>query len=193
MKIDIPAFKIPKFKYKKAGVDLKKALTKLSEGGFEKIFKQIDQLNIKKGVDTMGIDKFIQQCALLAAGSGAITGMGGIATMLIGVPVDMANLIMQQFRVTMAISYHHTGKYKFSFGDFIKIVARSLKVDTRMTMTKTLVEEVAEKLMINIGSKTAERLLPIVGAVIGGTANYLFIKRMAHTLQEEYPQVVVIK
>ncbi len=48
MKIDIPAFKMPKFKYKKAGADLKKAFTKLSEGGFEKIFKQIDQLNIKK-------------------------------------------------------------------------------------------------------------------------------------------------
>ncbi|QQL50922.1 hypothetical protein [Mucilaginibacter ginkgonis] len=190
MKLELPAVKLPKFKYKKAGADLKKAFAKLSEGGFEKIFKQIDQLNIKHGVDTLGIDKFIQQCAVLAAGSGAITGLGGIATMLIGVPVDMINLLTQQFRVTMAISYYYTGKSTFTFSDFIKIVAASLKVDTRMTVSKTLIEEVAEKLMVSIGSKTAERLLPIVGAVIGGTANYLFIKRMADNLHEKYAPVV---
>lgn len=178
------AITFPKFNLNKAKENLKTSLTQLSKGGFQKIFNQIDQLGIKKGVDTMGIDKFITQCALLAAGSGAITGIGGISTMLIGVPLDMINLITQQFRVTMAVSYHNTGKYQLSFVEFFKIVASSLKVDAGIAMSKNIMEEVVEKLMINIGSKTAERLVPVVGAVVGGTANFIFIKRVANNLKK---------
>ncbi|OCX53245.1 hypothetical protein BEL04_02765 [Mucilaginibacter sp. PPCGB 2223] len=175
---------IRKFGLKKASSDLKGNFKKLSNEGFEKIFNQIDQLGIKKGVDQMGIDKFVNQCALLAAGSGVITGAGGLTTMLIGVPLDMVNLIIQQFRVTMAVSYHQTGTYKLKFDDFFNIVAASLKVDAGITITKNMMEEVAEKLLVNIGSKTAERLIPVVGAVIGGSANYLFIKRVAASLKK---------
>jgi hypothetical protein len=175
---------LPKFNLTKVKAGFKESFTNLSKGGFQKIFNQIDQLGIKKGVDTMGIDKFINQCAYLAAGSGVITGAGGISTILIGVPLDIINLITQQFRVTLAVAYHNTGKYEIRFDDFFRIVASSLKVDTGMTITKNIMEEVAEKLMINIGSKTAERLVPVVGAVIGGAANYFFIKKVADTLRK---------
>ena len=37
--------------------------------------------------------------------------------------------------------------------------------------------------MINFGAKTAERMVPVVGALIGGTANYLFIKRMGNAVK----------
>jgi hypothetical protein len=176
--------KLPKIDLQKMRSGFKESFKNLSTDGFQKIFNRIDQLGIKKGVDQMGIDKFINQCALLAAGSGVITGAGGLTTMLVGVPLDLINLITQQFRVTMAISYHNTGKYELRFDDFFKLVAASLKVDAGMAITKNIMEEVAEKLMINIGSKTAERLIPVVGAAIGGTANYLFIKRVAATLKK---------
>ncbi len=178
-------FTLPQLNLRKISRNLKQNMTGLAKGGFQKIFDQIDQLGIKKGVDQLGIDKFIQQCALLAAGSGAITGAGGVTSMLIGVPIDMINLITQQFRVTLAISYHRTGSYKIRFDDFFKIVASSLKVDAGMAMTKNIMEEVAEKLMLNIGSKTAERLVPVVGAVVGASANYIFIKRVADNLMKE--------
>lgn len=174
----------PKISLRKIRTNFKESFNHLSKGGFQKIFNQIDQLGIKKGVDQMGLDKFTNQCALMAAGSGVITGAGGISTMLIGIPVDMINLITQQFRVTMAVSYYYTGSYQLNFEDFFKIVATSLKVDAGMAMTKNMMEEVAEKLMLNIGSKTAERLIPVVGAVIGGTANYLFIKRITTSLKD---------
>lgn len=187
-KITLPQIKLSKLK---AG--FKDSVDRLSKGGFEKIFGQIDQLSIKRGVDHMGIDKFINQCALLAAGSGVVTGAGGISTMLIGVPLDMINLITQQFRVTLAINYYNRGDYRISFDEFIKIIATSLKVDTGVTVTKTIMEEVAEKLLVNIGSKTAERLVPVVGAIIGGSANYLFIKRMAASVKEMHAVVIEIK
>jgi hypothetical protein len=184
---------IPHINFNKVKAGLKENLGRLSKDGFEKIFNQIDQLSIKKSVDRIGIDRFINQCALLAAGSGVVTGAGGISTMLIGVPVDLINLITQQFRVALALSYHHRGEFHITFDEFIKIIATSLKVDTGITVTKTLMEEVAEKLLINIGSKTAERLVPVVGAIIGGSANYLFIKRMAASVKEMHAVVIEIK
>ena len=164
---------------------LKKSLSAMAKGGFKKLFNHIDQLTIKRGVDEMGIDKFINQCALLAAGSGAASGAGGLATLLVGAPLDMLNLVMQQFRVTMAIRYHNTGEYRINFIDCFRMVASSLKVDAGVTITKNIMEEVVAKLMLIFGSRAAERLLPVVGAVIGGTANYLFIKRVADNLLKQ--------
>ncbi len=173
---------LPKFNIRKVKADFKDGLKKLSSGGFKNIFNGIDQLGIKQGVDRLGIDKFVTQCALLAAGSGAVTGLGGVTTMLIGVPVDFINLVTQQFRVTMAIAYHQTGHYSINFEDLFKMVASSLKVDTGMSVSKSVMEQVAEKLLLSVGTKTAERLVPLVGAAIGGTVNYLFIKRVAASL-----------
>ncbi len=178
--------RLPKLRLDKVKVDLKKGLEQLSAGGFQKIYEQIDQLNIKKGVDQLGIDRFVTQCAILAAGSGAITGLGGITTLLVGVPLDIINLITQQFRVTLAISYHHTGKYALRFEDFFRIVASSFKVDAGMAVSKNMMEQVAEKILLSVGAKTAERLVPVVGAVIGGTTNYLFIKRIATNIIEKH-------
>jgi hypothetical protein len=174
--------KLTKFNKLQAGI--KRQVQKLSQEGFKQIFDHIDQLNIKKGVDTMGLDKFIEQCAYLAAGSGAISGSGGIFTMIVGVPLDFVNLITQQFRVTMAIMYYYRGSYQMGFEEFMKLVATSLKVDARVTLTKTMMEGIAEKLLLLLGTRTAERMIPIIGAAIGGTANYLFIKRMAKSVKE---------
>lgn len=181
--MNLPSLKRVNFKKMKS--DVSQGFKNLAEGGFKQIFNQIDQLNIKKGVDTMGIDKFINQCALLAAGSGVVTGVGGIGTMLIGTPLDIINLITQQFRVTLAISYHNTGKYKINFDDFFKIVANSVKADTKLAISKNIMEEVAERMLLNLGSKVSRRLVPVVGGVIGGTVNYLFIKGVAKELKEK--------
>jgi hypothetical protein len=178
----IPSLK--RVNFKKVKKDVGEGFKNLAAGGFKQIFNQIDQLNIKKGVDRMGIDKFINQCALLAAGSGLITGVGGISTMLIGTPLDVINIITQQFRVTLAISYHNTGAYKVTFDDFFKIVASSVKADTKLAISKNIMEEVTEKILANLGSKVGRRLVPVVGGLIGGTVNYLFIKGVANELRK---------
>jgi len=181
-----------KIKFKKIGADLKLQAQKLSQEGFKKIFDHIDQLNVKRGVDKLGLDKFIEQCAYLAAGSGVISGSGGVFTMAIGIPLDFINLITQQFRVTMAITYYNRGSYQMDYDEFMALVATSLKVDAGVTLSKTMMESVAEKLLLMLGTRTAERLVPIVGGVIGGGANYLFIKRMAKSVKEMQGQPVII-
>lgn len=168
---------------KEIGTDIRLLGDKLANTGFEKIFNHIDQLGIKKGVDKHGLDKFIEQCAWMAAGSGVISGSGGLITMLAGIPLDMINIITQQFRITMAILYQRRGGYQIAFDEFMSLVAVSLRVDAGVAITKTVMEEVAEKMLLKIGARTAERLIPVVGAAIGGTANYIFIKRMAESVK----------
>lgn len=168
---------------KVAKLKFKEGFNKASVGGFRQIFDRINQLGIKRGVDQLGLDKFINQCALLAAGSGVITGAGGAATMAVGVPLDMINLITQQFRVTLAVTYYKTGNYHVDFEEFFKLLTRSMKGDVGITVTKTAMDEVAQKLMVNMGAKAARRLVPVVGAVIGGSANYFFIKRVGESLK----------
>ena len=180
-------------KFKKKGAGMRIQASRLSTKGFKQIFDRIDQLNIKKGVDKMGIDKFIEQCAYLAAGSGVISGTGGMLTMVIGVPLDFVNLLTQQFRVTMAIMYHNKGSYQIGFEEFMSFIATSLKVDAGVTLTKTMMEGVAEKMLMVLGTRTAERLVPIVGAVIGGTANYFFIKRMASSVKKMQTEPIIIR
>lgn len=174
-------------KLKKIGTDIKLQSKKLADKGFKQIFIHINQLNIKKGVDKMGLDKFIEQCACLAAGSGVISGSGGMFTLIAGIPFDFANLITQQFRITMAIMYYNRGSYEVDFDEFMSLVATSLKVEAGVALSKTVMEEVAEKSLMMLGARTAERLVPVVGAVIGGTTNYIFIKKMARSIKTMYP------
>ncbi len=171
-------------RFKKLSTGLKEQATLLAQKGFRQIFNHVDQHTIKNGVDKLGLDKFIEQCAILAAGSGAIAGSGGIITMVVGTPLDMANLITQQFRVTMAIMYANQGSSQFGFEEFMSMIATSLKVEAGIALSKTMMENVAEKVLLMVGTRTAERLVPIVGGVIGGAANYMFIKRVAAKVKE---------
>ena len=171
-------------KFKKLQSDIKLQAQKLAQAGFKQIFEHINQLNIKKGVDKMGLDKFIEQCAYLAAGSGVISGSGGMFTIIAGIPFDFANLITQQFRVTMAIMYYNRGSYEIGYEEFMALVATSLKVEAGVALSKTVMEAIAEKMLMILGTRTAERLVPVVGAVIGGATNYIFIKRMAKSVKE---------
>lgn len=131
----------------------------------------------------MGLDHFIQHCARLSAGTGAITGMGGTASLLVGLPFDVLNNITQQFRVTLAVIYDRRRSYEVGFEEFMSIVAVSLGVEAGLVMTRSLLEKVAERLLIRMGAKAGGRLIPVAGAFIGATTNYLFIKSIGASVK----------
>jgi hypothetical protein len=160
----------------------------IQQDTFKRLFTHIDQLGIKQGVDKLGLDRFIEQCARLSATTGIISGGGGALTMAIGIPFDFLNMMTQQIRVTLGIIYYCRGTYQVNFDEFLSIMAAALQVEAGIAITKNILERSAEKIMIRMGSKTAGRLIPIVGGVIGGTTNYLFIKRMAESVKKMQPR-----
>ncbi len=156
---------------------------RLANYGFRRVFDSINQHGIKRGVDAMGIDAFIGHCARLSAGSGAITGLGGTVAALVGLPFDLLNSLTQQFRVTLAVIYYRRGTYDIGFDEFMQIVAVSLGVEAGLIMTRTVLENIAERLLIRMGAKAGGRLIPIAGAFIAGATNYLFIKSIGKSVK----------
>jgi hypothetical protein len=163
-------------------------LDNLSQDGFRKLFTNVDQVSVKKSVDRQGIDKFIEHCARMAAVSGAISGGGGIFTVAVGIPLDLVNLVTQQIRVTLGIIYYTRGAYEITFDEFLSYMAAALQVEAGIAITKTILERGSEKMLLRMGTKTATRLIPVIGGAIGGTTNYLFIKRMADRVKRLQPQ-----
>jgi len=160
----------------------------LQQDTFKRIFTHIDQLGVKQGVDKMGLDKFIEQCARLSGITGVISGSGGALTMAVGIPFDLLNMITQQIRVTLGIIYYNRGTYQIGFDEFLSIMAAALQVEAGIAITKNILERGAERVLVRMGSKTATRLIPVVGAVISGATNYLFIKRMAESIKRMQPR-----
>ena len=161
----------------------------LQQDTFRKVFTNIDQLGIKQGVDKLGLERFIEQCARLSATTGVISGGGGALTMAIGIPFDLINMLTQQIRVTLGIFYYNRGTYQITFDEFVSIMAAAMQVEAGIVITKNILERGAERMLLRLGTKTASRLIPVVGAVIGGATNYLFIKRMAETVKRMQPRL----
>ena len=58
----------------------------------------------------------------------------------------------------------------------MKIVGVSLGVEMGATLTKAVMVRIAVAILVRLSGSTALKLVPLVGAVIGGSANYGFIK-----------------
>lgn len=152
--------------------------TNILAQSFKKIFESINQFDIKNKVDKMGIDGFINQCAILAATTGAASGFGGFATMIVGVPFDVINTVLQQFRVTLGVIYHKKGIYKVSFNELMRIVGISIGVEVGATLTRSVVISITNKILVRLSASAAGKAVPFLGAAIGGSVNYGFVKAM---------------
>ncbi|HXD77435.1 MAG TPA: hypothetical protein VN616_06485 [Puia sp.] len=159
----------------------------LATYAFRRIFDRVDKEAVKQGVDEMGLNGFVRHCARLAAATGVVSGAGGVATFVVGLPADVLNNLTQQFRVTLAVVYAKSGEYELGFEDFMAVVAVSIGVEAGVMVTKTALVRVAERLLLRMGEKTAARMLPILGAAIGGTTNYVFIKGIAASVRKVVP------
>jgi hypothetical protein len=163
--------------------NINKKANLLATHAFRRVFERVDRAAVKKGVDEMGLNGFIKHCARLAATTGFVSGIGGVATMVVSVPADVLNNLTQQFRVTLAVIYAKTGDYEVTFEDFMAIVAISVGVETGVMITKSVLVRIAERLLIRLSERTAARVVPVLGAAIGGATNYLFIKGIGATLK----------
>lgn len=152
------------------------------EGSFEFIHRNLDDFKIKEKVDEMGINGYINYCAALAGITGATAGLGGGVTMLIGLPADLLNTVAQQFRVTLAVIYHRTGRYKLTFSEFMKIAGLSLGVEVGFKGINYITIRVAEEIGKRLLARGFGRVIPLVGGLVGLGLNVAFIKSIGSAL-----------
>ena len=146
------------------------------------MYEGLHHEHIKEAVDKKGIHKFIQECSLAAGATGAVAGLGGPITMVVGVPMNIINTVVQQFRVTMGVIYFKRGVVTPAFDDFMKIVGLSVGIEVGVTAGTNLLLAIAGQILARLGANAAGMVVPIFGAAIGGGANYLFIRAIGKTL-----------
>jgi len=164
-------------------IKMKEEVWKQIEASFKFIHENLDGFKISEKVDKMGIDNYINYCAGLAAATGAIAGAGGGITLLVGIPADIANTISQQFRVTLAVIYNRTGRYKISFKEFMKIVGLSIGVEAGAKGLEYLTIKIAQEIAKKLFSRGMGRMIPLIGGAVGGGINFTFIKAVGSTLK----------
>lgn len=146
------------------------------EESFKFIHEKLDGYSISEKVDKHGINNYINRCAVLAAGTGAITGAGGGFTLILGLPADLINTITQQFKVVLAVVYERTGNYKISFSEFMKVVGVSVGVEVAATGVKFLSQKIAQEIAKRLVARGFAKVVPIIGGAVGGGVNFYFIK-----------------
>jgi hypothetical protein len=155
-------------------------------------------------------DQFVNANRLRATGSGALMGFPGGALMLATIPADISALAYYSFRTISGIAQCYGSETRSEEGRTIALllfagasgiesinVAGSQVLLSSLTknvltkpyrdlIMKRIVQEIAKDLGMGIARQGAARLVPVLGSVIGGTANYLFISNVAERAKTYY-------
>jgi hypothetical protein len=146
---------------------------------------RFESLDVRPLVDEKGIDQFVEDAARSAAAAGAVAGVGGAPTFLVGFTADTVNLVFQHVRVAMAVVYARTGRYSRRPSELLPILALSLGRRLPGTLgVQALVSMVAAAMAARLGKRFLGKAVPLVGVAFGGVVNYRYIKGVAQVLQD---------
>lgn len=128
------------------------------------------------------VDSLIKWQVAKAATSGFVTGLGGVMIMPLTVPANIASVIYVQIRMIAAIAYmggHDIREDRVKSLIYICMVgngAKELLKDMSVKAGERLATKIAEKVSINIASKTGQKsvtslgkAVPVLGGVVGGS------------------------
>lgn len=129
-----------------------------------------------------------------AGASGFITGLGGLITLPVAVPANIASVLYLQIRMIAAIAL--MGSYNLNqdqvrafvylslVGNEIKDIAKNVGIQLGQKMTKTAIQRIPRETIMEINQKVGFRLLtklrekgvinlgkaiPLIGGMVGGT------------------------
>jgi uncharacterized protein (DUF697 family) len=132
----------------------------------------------QKGTIEQQVDSLIRWQVAKASASGFTMGMGGLMTMPLTIPANIASVIYIQIRMISAIA--HMGGYDINSDKVKSMVyicmvgngAKELLKDVGVKVGQELLTKVISRLTVKIGEKSASSLskaVPLVGGVIGGS------------------------
>ena len=152
-----------------------------------------DYLKLDKSLDKQ-INSLIRMQDLKSATSGFITGLGGLITLPVAIPANLASVIYVQIRMIAAIAYMcgydirsdqvKTLVYACLAGNAVGDIAKDIGIDigTKIATAqlknmsaegiKAINKKVGFKLLTKFGEKGSINLvkwIPVLGGIVGGT------------------------
>jgi len=161
--------------------------------GFDSAYQLADNYNVKGGNPRKNVNALIRWQNTKSGTSGFLTGLGGILTMPVTIPVNLASVMYVQIRMIAAIA--HIGGYDLKddrvkslvfacmAGNGAKDILKDVGVVIGKKMTTQAIKNISGKTITAINQKVGFRLLtkfgqkgainlgkmvPIAGGIIGG-------------------------
>ncbi len=155
-------------------------------------------------------DRFVNGNRLMATGSGAVMGLPGGLLMLATIPADISALTFYAFRMVSGIAQSYGSETRSEEGRTLALlifagatgletisVAGSQVVLSSLTKNvltkpyqdlifKRVIREVAKDLGLNATRQGLSRVVPVLGSVVGGTTNYIFMSNLATRAKNHY-------
>ncbi|HEX2915610.1 MAG TPA: EcsC family protein [Chloroflexia bacterium] len=155
-------------------------------------------------------DRFVNNHRLMATGSGALLGFPGGALMIATIPADISTLAYYSFRSISGIAQSYGYETRSEEGRAIALLlfagATGLETITvagsqvllsnltknvltkpyRDLILKRVINEVAKDLGLNVAKRGLSRFVPVLGSVVGGTANYFFVTNVTDRAKNYY-------
>lgn len=177
----------------------------------EEYVNQLKRLNPGIDNETL-VKKIISRRSLKAGGIGALSGVGGIITMPVSMPTDLCQTFRVQALMVLAIAYIYgwnihnedsatdillvmggsTG-INILKNSGIKIGQEFAKKGVKQYITREVMKKINRILSRKIITKAGEKsltsftkMIPLVGAPIGGTINYIGTRGIGKTAHAFY-------
>lgn len=139
------------------------------------------------------VDSLIRWQVAKSAASGFVTGLGGIVTMPISIPANIASVMYVQIRMICAIA--HMGGYDIKSDkvktfiylcmvgngakELIKNVGVKISEKVLIRMVNSMTNKVSANLAAKIGEKSASsvtKAVPVIGGIVGGSLDAVSTK-----------------
>lgn len=177
--------------------------------GLDSVGELARKFMLQEGTMNEKVDSLIRWQNAKAGTSGFITGIGGLMTLPVAIPANLASVLFIQIRMIAAIA--HMGGYNLRddkvktliyiclAGNFAKDIIQETGIMIGTKVTAKVVESISERSLLAINQRVGFRLLskyggkgiinlgkavPLIGGVIGGTIDTFTTNLIGNTARK---------
>jgi uncharacterized protein (DUF697 family) len=130
------------------------------------------------------VNQLIKYQVAKTSATGFITGMGGLVTLPVAIPADVAATIYVQTKMIAAIA--HMGGYDIRDDKVKTLVYICLVGDAVKDVLTEMGVSIARRSLLRVSGESFSKLLPFVGGIIAGTINGITTKAMGEIARKTF-------
>jgi uncharacterized protein (DUF697 family) len=130
------------------------------------------------------VNQLIKYQVAKTSATGFVTGMGGLITLPVAIPADVAATIYVQTKMIAAIA--HMGGYDIRDDKVKTLVYICLVGDAVKDVLTEVGVSIARRSLLRVSGESFSKLLPFVGGIIAGTINGITTKAMGEIARKTF-------